>query len=195
MPSAGHRTSYLNGNVAYSMVLREPLPISLYQTGYGIIAGDRSLRTNTYELEVLAVADVTCATHRSNLNQCGIGLAHFGPKQRVIHPAFWLVHGEVGWHHIVVAAQNFAVARLQQRAGIFVQALYPGQLVVKFWARGGMPLGYRDSRLSSRPPPPYVAALHIVRIAGQAATEFDRICASSEDGDTVPALCPCQMAP
>ena len=104
-------------------------------------------------------------------------------------PALRLVDVDLGRHDVEVAGQDDGPLELHQLGGVRRQALEPAQLVVEL--RAGRRVAVRQVQAADQHAADVgfdVAAVHVLRIAGQAAARLHGLSAAAQDGDAVPAL-------
>jgi hypothetical protein len=99
-----------------------------------------------------------------------VGLPYFGAKQGVIAPALRRVDVEVRRYDVEVARQNDPAAPRKEVSRAGLQPVQPTQLKVEFGPRRRVPVWQIKAADDKAPNLRFnVAAMEIVRIAGQAA--------------------------
>ena len=118
-------------------------------------------------------------------------VAHLGPKQRVVQPAFWLVDVKLGRHDVKISSEYDRSPGRYKLAGVVDQALEPTQLIIELGTGGRISI----RKIQTADPEVVgggfdVTALEVVWLTWQTSPSFNRIDAAGQDGDSVPALLP-----
>src|SRR3984957_17544159 len=123
--------------------------------------------------------------------QHSIGLAHFRSEQRIVYPAFGFVDVEIGGDDVIVSGQHRGAATANQFGRVDGQTLEPAKFVIEFGTGGRVAVRKIEAADDETLDRSFdVAAMSVVRITREHPADFDRVCAASKDGDTIPALLP-----
>ena len=116
-------------------------------------------------------------------------LTDLGPEQGIVNPALRLIDVEFGGHHIEIAGEHDGHTGRKELRSVRGQSIEPAQLVIEL--RAGGRISVRQIQATNQHPIDRrldVAAVRVIRIAGQAATRFRRRPAARKYGNAVPAL-------
>ncbi len=120
------------------------------------------------------------------LQQALPGGARFGLQQCILAPVLRIVDVRIRGNHVVITRKDDGHAGVVESLCMLCEPLEPFQLVLELRSRLGIAIGQVDAAHADAVHVGLdVAAVRIVRIAGQAASHLDGLCAPRENRDAV----------